>query len=255
MISKLQLPHALSGTAQEQLAQINNYLYQLSEAVAIALASVDGRISTATETKTLSLSVGGRSVDVPASTYEALRQLIIQTAQVIQVNKDELLTILSENYAAMSSNFGTFTENIETTITETAREVISEYNYDTALLVLNDAVAEFSDYKVHTEGFIRQGFVATDGSGVPILGIAIGQNLTSTTYTYNGEEYERLDDTQNMALFTATELAFYVDGAKVAYVSNGRFMTDELEVDGPIYLGSDWAITYGNGFSIMWVGS
>ncbi len=104
-----------------------------------------------------------------------------------------------------------------------------------------------------TNGYIRQGVVGYEGL-TPIIGIAIGQDIqvTGVKETVGGKEYEEIDRSQNMSIWTTKKLSFYVNGGEVAYFAN-----DALYVTG-IHTGTvtfpNWVIDDGNGLSFRWTG-
>ena len=109
------------------------------------------------------------------------------------------------------------------------------------------------NYITTTNGYIRQGVVGYEGLA-PVIGIAIGQDIrvTGAKETVGGKEYEVIDTTQNMSVWTAKKLSFYVNGSEVAYFAN-----DALYVTG-IHTGTvtfpNWVVDDGNGLSFRWAG-
>lgn len=254
MSIKIETPPILSGEAESQLRQVYAYLYRLSEHLNLALHELDGSSAV--------VQSGGpnRSGTVDSSagegygkTYNELRALIINTAETIREEMDKMTTTLNGSYTAISSQWGTFQENIKTTITATAREVVNDYSYDASIETLQQQAAGFEAYRLHTEGNIRQGFIDYDENGVPILGIAIGQGLTSVCKTINGVDYQQFSDTISCAFYTAEKVSFRIDGQEVAYLSNRRLYIGDMEVTGKVTL-NDWLLTTAGGFTLKYIG-
>lgn len=107
--------------------------------------------------------------------------------------------------------------------------------------------------KQATNGYIRQGVVGYEGL-TPVIGIAIGQDIkvTGAKETVGGVEYETIDTTQNMSIWTADKLSFYVSGREVAYFANDALTVTNIHT-GSITMGS-WTVDASGGYSIRWTG-
>lgn len=248
MSIKIETPPILSGAEGAQLRQLYAYLYRLSEHLNVALHEInDNRTTSAMPALAASLS------DSNAKTYNELRGLVVNTAEIIRSEMNTIESALRGEYEAISSQWGVFRENIQTTVTETAREVVREYDYDASIETLQRQAAGFDAYRIKTEGCIRQGFIEYDDSGVPILGIAIGQGLKGTSVTIDGTDYEQFDSGQSCAFYTAEKVSFRINGQEVAYVSNRRLYIGDMEVTGTVIM-NDWMLTTHNGLAIKWIG-
>lgn len=252
MSIKIETPPVLTGSADARLRQVYAYLYRLSEHLNVALQEVGGA-SGAVDTSARPIGAAHDNGAAVAKTYNELRALVVNTAEIIRSEMDTLETRLQADYEAVSSRWGTFRETIDTTITETAREVVREYDYDSTLETLRQQAAGFEAYRVSSEGFIRQGFIDYDSSGVPILGIAIGQGLKGTKVTIDGVEYEQFDSVQSCAFYTAEKVSFRINGQEVAYVSNRKLYIGDMQVTGAVTL-NNWLLTSAGGFVIKWIG-
>lgn len=241
-------PPVLSGSADARLRQLYGYLFQLSEGLNIALTEVEedrGLVRQAVDR----LEQGDK-----AQSAQELRALIVNTAQIVRTELDRLETRLQSQLTAVSEQWGSFQETVDTTITATAKEVVQSYGYESKLTSLQEQAAGFSAYQLKTEGYIRQGFIDYDENGLPILGIAIGQNLKSVTVTVDGEEYEQFDGGQSCAFYTAEKVSFRIFGQEVAYVSNRKLYIGDVEITGNVALGGNWQISTARGFGVKWIG-
>ena len=98
-------------------------------------------------------------------------------------------------------------------------------------------------------GFIRQGFIDYDEHGVPIIGVAIGQNLKSTTVTVDGQTVEQFDSAQSCAFYTSEKVSFRIGGNEVAYISNRKLYILDAEVTG------SWLMSHGSaGLTLRYIG-
>lgn len=255
---KIETPAALKGTQEQQLMQVYSYLFRLSENLNIALNNLNrDNYSSASELVQAQQAAASvtenNGIDLSKS-YNELRALITNTAKIVSSEMERISTELSSQYTAVSDEWGVFQENISSTIEATASGIVQSYGYDASIQTLQEQAAGFSQYQVATEGFIRQGFIDYDENNVPILGIAIGQGLKSTTVTIDGEDYEHLDETQSCAFYTASKVSFRINGQEVAYVSNRKLYIGDVEITGSVILGGEWMITTTNGLKIQYIG-
>ena len=257
MSFRVETPPALRGEPEQQLSLMSSYLFRLSEALNGALNSLSERSYTsATEVQVSKSDSVNKSLatDNTVASYNELRGLINNTSQFVHSEIDKLSTELERQYVAMSDDWGTFQENISSSIEATAEGIVQSYGYDAEIQTLHEEAAGFSAYKISTEGYIRQGFIDYDENNIPIVGIAIGQGLTSTKVTINGVEYQKIDSTASCAFYTATKVSFRINGQEVAYVSNRKLYIGDVEITGSVVLGGKWIINTASGLSIKWIG-
>ena len=103
-----------------------------------------------------------------------------------------------------------------------------------------------------TQGYIRTGIVDYDGS-TPIFGVAIGQDLQTTTDTSGNTVIEKKSF---RAIYTAQRLAFWQDGVEVAYVSNNQLYITNVVALSTLTVG-EWSISGANaasGLVFKWIG-
>lgn len=254
---KIETPPILSGTAEQQLKVVYSYLFRMSENLNVALSDLDGGGGAygAGSMSYRSVNDGSQpngGLESAAKAYNELRALIVNTAEIIRSEMDLIEVQLNSEYSALSSQWGTFQESIESKVEATANAIIQNLNYQAQL----DAFSgEFERYKVETSGYIKSGFIDYDEYGVPIIGVAIGQNLKSVTVTMpDGSTLEQLDSTQNCAFYTADRLYFRVNGQEIAYLSNSKLYIRNAEITGKVVLGGKWELSSHNGFTIKWIG-
>ena len=252
---KIETPPALRGEPEQQISLMSSYLFRLAEMLNVALNSLsESSYTSATE---LQATNGSKAKELGAdsvASYNELRGLINNTSQYVHSEIDKLSTELEQQYVAISNDWGTFQENISSSIEATAEGIVQSYGYDAEIQTLQEEAAGFSAYKISTEGYIRQGFIDYDENNIPIVGIAIGQGLTSSTVTINGVEYQQIDDTASCAFYTATKVSFRINGQEVAYVSNSKLHIGDVEITGSVVLGGKWMISTASGLSIKWIG-
>jgi len=233
-----------------------NYLYQLAEVLSLRMHEVNQTVTVAVE----AAKTGGseKLTDGKSSEYQALKSLIIKTADVVKIKEtvegalaelDALETRLTKEYVA-SSQFGEYLEQINATISLDS-EALSQYYEFVAQLKANvEAVsASFDEFRVDTEGYIRTGIVDYDEYGSPVFGMAVGRNLVVTE---NGDETV-IEKKNFRALYTDNRLSFWQDEVEVAYMSNRQlYITNVVALDS-LQVGK-WLVETKNGFAIKWIG-
>lgn len=285
MAIKIETPPALKGTQEQQLLQVYGFLFRLSERLNVALQQIDDGTAVTATGQSLNTTVNNpNSVAAVGKSYNELRALIANTGEIIrkeivavssdlertgsaldgkidsqrqdlQAQIDSTNATLLGEITKISSEFGTFEENFTTTVQTTAANEIKSYGYDAKLSTLEEQAAGFSEYKLHTEGFIVQGFIDFDETtGAPIVGVAIGEGLITEEYEYNGETYKKINANQNCAFYRADRVSFRVNGVEAAYLSNQMLWITNAVLTGNLQLGTNWVITGTPTFEVKFLG-
>ena len=224
------------------------YLFRMAEQLNVALGELNGSGGTAG-----SAVISGALNPTEQSARDELKALIVNTAETLRSEMDRLETVLRSDYAAVSSQWGVYKEQMQNTITATAEGIVQQYGYDGDIEALEAQASGFERYRISTEGFIRQGFVERNEAGVPIIGIAIGQGLTGVETTVDGQTVLELDETQSCAFYTAERVSFRIGGREVAYLSNRRLYVADVEVTGSLRLGK-WLLEGSDGLTVKFIG-
>ena len=259
MSGQIRLPNINAQGDRAQITQIRSYLYQLSADLQHILTNLDaGNFRTgSTAQQVLSGGMSGEQKKTLESGLGNLKSLIIKTADAVQAEMQVLETSLESKYVAVS-DFGTYQENIEKQLKDTAASIDQAISYYAALSdALGGVSDEFDAYTVEVQGYIRQGIIGYEDA-VPVIGIAIGRDLsvTGSKETVNGKTYDVIDTSSNMSIWTPDKLAFYINGAEAAYFSNGALYVGTVIVEDKLVLGQKkWQIDHGNGLSIKWIGA
>ena len=249
-------PQPLTGDAKRDASILYTHLFKMSEQLNAALQALDAQainVSTTGTQAATGASTGawsGTGID-PATTeaYQALRSLIIKTGETIRTETAEIVEQFSRDYVA-KSDFGTYTEGLNTAISETAEGIVLDLGYETRLDDLDASASGFSSYQAKTEQYIKIGVVRYNDDGTMESGVVVGKNLT--TITVDGKEIVR---SGNMySCFTAERLSFWKDEVEVAYFSNRTLCVTDIAVNDKVTVGSNWQIDHTNGFSIKWIG-
>lgn len=238
-----------------------DYLYQLQEYLSLMTLNPGsglGGVETGTAQVT-SLGAGGSSGDFH-SEYENLKALIIKTADLVEKHTqvdlsglrqliDELGDLVSTDYVKILdanrtyvaiSDFGTYQEAVRQQLGVYGDSIEQQVKF---LAELSD---DYNTWRTESEGYIRSGIVAyrDDGYSTPIIGIAIGQNLT-VRKTENGDvevqqvtidgvthSFNIIEQKGFRAIYAADELSFWIGEKKVAYMSNNKlYITDVVALN------------------------
>lgn len=229
-----------------------NYLYQLAEYLSLQTWAKE-------ETPQTEKIVVRKTEEESAlgSQYDAIKSLIIKTADTIRVKEsisgllksvETLNTVLGRDYVAIS-DFGTYLEQLNAQISIDPEAIEQYYRFVSELKANVDAItADFLNYKVETEGYIRTGIVDYN-NGVPVFGVAVGQNLT--TVEVDGEAV--VEQKNFRATYTASKLSFWQDAVEVAYVSNNKLYINNITALGKVTIGK-WDIDPSAGMAFKWIG-
>ena len=249
-------PQPLTGDAKKDATILYTHLFMMSEQLNAALQTLESNAAN-TSTSTVQAATeassgawGTTTVDPAISaSYQALRSLIIKSADTVHAEMDALVETFASSYVAQSE-YGSLVENLDTQITTTAEGILLDLDYSSRLDALDEASAGFSSYQAETEQYIKIGVVKYNDDGTTEAGVVVGKNLS--TVTVDGRELVR---SANMySCFTAERLSFWKDEVEVAYFSNRTLYVTDVAVNDKITLGGKWQISHTNGFSIKWIG-
>lgn len=216
----------LFGYLQEMARQVNFALAQADEAtVKIVERAVSQGVSQSEKTQ----------LAQQAQEALKLRQLIIQTADVIYKEFNQIITDLGSVYVAQSE-FGTYKEETSQTIAATAAGTLQELSRTQN--IVSEIDTSFKEYVTTTSGYIRTGFLFEDvdpdtGQDVWRIGVAVGENIN---VEIDGETV--LDKKNLCATFTSNRLSFWQNGEEVAYFSNKKLYVQDVEYTNRLSVGA-----------------
>ena len=121
----LRTPH-FTGTLEEKLTQISDYLFQLYEQLQFALNEIDHEVVTATEQATMAVQRGGSTTVIKSDsgvpkteediqeTFNNIKALIIKSGEIANAYYDKIVDInLSRRKFTIESEFGTYQSDVE----------------------------------------------------------------------------------------------------------------------------------------------
>ena len=249
-----ELPPILSGSEQEQLAALRDYLVRLARSLERGETETAGSESlSAAVSSAASRAVGEAS----RAQSEKLRSLIVKTADTIRHNVERIEQSLREDYLAVS-DFGTYREQIESVIEATARGVVESYDFQAAIAAVSERCGGAESAVTALRGQIRRGLITDPETGETAMGIAIAEELsfTGAAHTENGLEYAELAPGQTLGLYTATGWQFWINGSKRGWFDSmdGMLHVANLAIENSLYLGDGWVMTMTECFGLRYVG-
>lgn len=234
-------PPSLKGDERAQLEQMYRYLYKMSEQLNTALAVTDKEYQIVVQTKSGS-APGSESPITPQldAQYRELRSLIIKTADIVNQQMDKTIKQLNGKYEAISSEWGTFEQNIERKIVETAEATIDSFDYSEKIHGIEKTVLNgVTSYAIESLGYIKRGIIGFDDENFPIYGIAVGTELKEKTVEKDGKTYQQIDTTKRIATYTSDAITFWRNDVAIARFSGDELYVTRAEITQQIRLG-DW---------------
>ena len=281
---ELRLPNINGMTEKEQLAQIRSYLYQFIPQLQWALNNVTTTSSTTAVTPTKSTVVaGGASSVTPETTFNAIKSLIIKSADIVDAYYDVINKKLEGLYVA-ESVFGKYTQETTQQITETSTSITRYFeNIQTIESNINDTRDSIDGVKGDIDS-VRgdidgtradidsvRGDISSVNAAISATNEAVAQIKKTEAYVRTGEIDTAADgnpivgveigqtDTENgntferFARFTADRLEFYHKSEyPIAYISGYKLYITNAEILGELKLGN-YVFDTSNGLILKWV--
>ncbi|MBQ3210757.1 MAG: hypothetical protein IJB09_04625 [Oscillospiraceae bacterium] len=266
------LPPILSGSSSDKLAALRNYLVRLAQELNnLENQAVEQTVSVSSDGKR-GFSTGetaSKDIEAVRKNAASLRQLIIKTGDRLSgdIQKSEQSSMhyadgqidaLSQTYLA-KSEFGSFTENIESQIASTAKGVVESYDYESRIISNQESLELLQYYVSSMDGQIRRGIVTDPETGLEVTGIAISQNLQFTGAVVKGEDgadYYQLSSGQTFGLYTSTGWQFWINGWKKGWYDSvdGMLHIANVAVENALQLGGQWQLVNSDGLGIKYTG-
>ena len=215
-------PNITGYTSEQQLSQIKEYLFGLTNTLNRALSSIDGISS---DTVVISSSANASSAKDDKSkkaeaTFGEIRDLIINSADIVEAYSEMIQKRLQYKYVA-ESDFGTYINQTFTNLEATARAITA---------IIKDEQSIIGEKEVSTvtvNGYIKTGIIG-EKDGKPKIGIAIGQ----TTETDGSQTFKAAME------ITSDRISFLDENSfEVAYLSNSMLYISRVEITDFIRLG------------------
>lgn len=214
------LPRQITGSGQEQLRQIQSYLFRLSQELELALGTVDKQLLTLRDTaaqteravRTVSESQN------PKAQFSSLKALIIKSADIVNAYYEEISRKLSGEYVAQS-DFGTFRQETRQSITENSQGITRAFS---DLQTIENTLAELSGAVTQVNAWIKTGKLGEDENSVPVYGVEIGQQT----------EKDGIVAFQKFARLMANRLSFFdQNGVEVSFIGDETMHITKAEIN------------------------
>jgi len=237
-----------TGNARTDINALRNYLVMMSRELDRASAAVTVREA----------QQRGAPEQAIAQQVQTLKSLIVKNAKEVYEYTDRQITELSGIYLA-KSDFGTFTQTLDSRIDTTARGTVESFGYTEAIEGLTDRLGDSERSITVLNGQIRRGVIEDPDTHLPTLGIAISENLSFTgeTVTSEGQTYYRIAPGQTFGLYTSKGWQFWVNGAKAGWFSSedGMLHVPRIVVENTMQMGDSWQISTVGGYGIRYIGA
>ena len=180
MAYDIRYPMITGGSEKDQLTQLKSYLHQLVEQLNYSLNNIDKVQIQYIQTPTKSES--SKKVDEKGTqaTFDALKPLIIKSADIVQAYYEEINERLEGIYVAQS-DFGTFVEQTAQEITKNSTDITQVFtNVQTIATEVGTIGSEVQtiDSKVKTiDSSVQQ--IDTKVSTIDSFTTTIGTNVTT----------------------------------------------------------------------------
>ncbi len=208
----------------EPIAQIQSYLYQLVDDLNYALNTIEMQASGARENTTSAAATGGSEEKKAQTSFNAIKSLIIKSADIVDAYYEEINKRLEGLYVAQS-DYGTFVEQTTQDIKATSTGISQLY---TNLQQIITDIEGLEHTLIEVNAHINSGILYYDESGIPVYGLEIGQRSE-----IDGEEVFN-----KYARFTSDKLSFFdSNGNEVAYISDKKLYITHVEITGSLTLG------------------
>ena len=232
----IKYPNISATTDRGQLEQIRGYLYQLADQLKWALNSLEnGSQSTQLVNQSKGTAVSEKEA---SATFNAIKSLIIRSADIVNAYYDQLNEKFYGQYVAQS-DFGTFVELTEQSLNTNSTGIEALFKSVQEIIADIDGVDKLIDVTAN----IRSGLLYYNGDGVPIYGLEIGQRNI-----INGVELFK-----KYARFTSDRLSFYdKNDTEVAYISDYKLYITNVQITGTLTLGR-YEVDTSDGITIRWV--
>lgn len=238
-------PPALAGSEAEQMLQMYRYLQQMSEQLNETMdgLSFSGFTPEAQEQiRTMTAAGTKKEID---GTRNALRSLIIKTADIVRTEMDEIRTELVKRTDEMSEDFGQRTAEMQLGIEANAEGIAQNYSY---YETLNGKTNGYDGFVTRMSERIFSGVIGYDANDMPIFGIAVGEGVTA----YDADNNPVINQNAKMATFTKERMSFWMGNTEIAYFGNRKLFITNAEVLRKMTMGNYvWRVQSDNSLGLM----
>ena len=220
----IRYPNITGGSEAAQLAQVKSYLHQLVDQLNMTLVDMEGAAASSAAAAVQKAANPAVTEQQAQSTFNAIKALIIKSADIVNAYYEEINTRLEGVYVA-ESDFGDYAQQTTQDIVANAEQIQQLF---TNVQTVVSRVDGIESQTIAANAYINSGLLYTDDDGVPVYGLEIGQRNE-----VDGEEVFN-----QFARFTADRLSFYdQNGDEAAYISDRKLYINHVQVTGTFVLG------------------
>ena len=227
----IMLPNITAPTEAGKVEQIRSYLYQFAEQLKFALNAL---YTEANKSVQSAKSVASKTPDEVQADFNAIKALIITSADIVESYYEKMSERFSGLYVAKSSfpngDEAAFIEQTQQDIEKNSTAITQTFDNVQSILGNIDG---FGSQTITVNACIKTGLLCylseEDAevygmeSGSPLYGMEVGQR----NYDSNGSEVFN-----KYARFTADRLSFYSgNGDEIAYFSGSKLHIYSAEID------------------------
>lgn len=236
----IRLPNINGKSDREQLVQIRSYLYQLAEQLQFALNTLETSKGNVIVSQPKSTAPSAAVKIDEVATFNAIKSLIIKSAEIVDAYSDTISRHLEGEYVA-TSDFGVYKEKTTQDIIANSSSITTLYSN---MQSISSTIAEIGDKLIDVDAYIRSGLLYTDENGIPIYGLEVGQR----------NNVDGVEVFKKYAQFTSGRLSFFDKNAvEVAFISDYKLYITNAEITGILTLGG-FQINTTKGFRLKYVG-
>ena len=223
MSATIRLPNITAQDYNGKLLQVQSYLYQLVQELNNALSSAE-KDNAETAMIASQAAQKGWSEQDNVKNFNAIKALIIKSADIVNAYYDEISRRLEGQYVAQSE-FGSYSEMTDQRITENLTGIERLYTNVQEILSSVDTI---ENQIISVNANIKTGLLYYDDSGAPVYGLEIGQRT----------EVDGYEVFNKYARFTSDRLSFYdANDNEVAYISDRKLFITDVHVTGSMQIG------------------
>lgn len=243
MSINIRLPNITAQNDAGKLAQMQSYMYQMVEQLNWALNTMEtagaGTVLPTVKSQ-LSETLSPKEAE---NTFNAIKALIIKSADIVMAYEKTIFTDFNGKYFA-GSDFGNYIEETNRKVEENSKGV-SEVYTNVQTITNSDGTGSLDileDNVRTTNAYIKRGLLGYDSNGYAIYGVEVGETSENGSFS----KYAR---------FTADRLSFYdVYGIEVAYIGAGcLYIVGKSVFLGEVQFGGYNADT-SDGLAFTWIG-
>ena len=213
----------ISGSTEEQLEQIKNYLFLQQEQLNYNLGQQQPAQIFAAAQAALRNAGSPIESEQVRSEYQGLRDLIIGTAEEA-IKAGDTYTRTLRQMQTFRGEFGIFKEEITREVSETAEATAENFTY------IGQVETALSEYKLEQQNFIKSGYLDTTATP-PVFGVEIG--MLKSSYTVDGQT---ISATPEKIRITPGRIGFWTQKGQelveAAYITQGAVYFPNAQITG-----------------------